>query len=49
VLDRHQAVGWGGQVQEYLVSLHARDQGDAVSRIRAVLEGGGSFAAFSPA
>jgi hypothetical protein len=49
VLDRHEAVGWGGQVQEYLVSLSARDQGDAVSRIRAVLDGGGSFAAFSAA
>jgi hypothetical protein len=49
VLERHQASGWGGQIQEYLVSLDARDPEEAVARIRAVLDGGGSFAAFAPA
>jgi hypothetical protein len=48
VLERKQASGWGGQIQEYLVSLDARDPEEAVARIRAVLDGGGSFAAFAP-
>jgi hypothetical protein len=49
VVDRHQTTGWGGQIQEYLVSLDAHGPEDAVSRIRALLEGDGGFAAFSPA
>ena len=49
VLERNQASGWGGQIQEYLVSLDARNPDEAVARIRAVLDGGGSFAAIAPA
>jgi hypothetical protein len=49
IIDRHRAAGWGGQVQVYLVSLGARDSKDAITRIRAVLEAGGPFAAFSAA
>jgi hypothetical protein len=49
VLERRQASGWGGQLQEYIVALDAPDQEAAIARIRAALDGGGSFAAFSPA
>jgi hypothetical protein len=49
VIERRQAAGWGGQVQDYLVSVDARDAEDAVSRLRAALDGAGSFAAFAAA
>jgi hypothetical protein len=47
--DRRRAAGWDGQLQEYLVSVQARDEEEAVARVRAVLGAHGSFAAFAPA
>jgi hypothetical protein len=49
VIERHSAAGWNGQVQEYLVSVEARDRDDAVSRVAAVLAARGSFMQFAPA
>jgi hypothetical protein len=49
LIDRRSAAGWVGQVQEYLVSVYARDGKDAVARVVAVLESHGSFSAFAPA
>src|SRR4051812_12571958 len=46
MIDRRRALGWDGQLQEYLVSVEARDGGDAVARVLAVLEPHGSFSAF---
>jgi hypothetical protein len=36
---------WHGQIQEYLVSVEATDDEDAVARVLAVLERHGSFSA----
>jgi hypothetical protein len=38
LLDRRRAPAWSGQIQQYLVSIQARDGEDAVARVRAVLE-----------
>jgi hypothetical protein len=46
MIDRRRAPGWDGQLQEYLVSVKARDGDDAVARVLAVLEPHGSFSAF---
>ena len=45
MIDRRRAPGWDGQLQEYLVSVEARDGEDAVARVLAVLEPHGSFSA----
>ncbi len=47
MIDRRRALGWDGQLQEYLVSVEARDGEDAVARVLAVLEPHGSFSAFA--
>jgi hypothetical protein len=47
MVDRRRAPGWNGQIQEYLVSVEARDGRDAVARVLAVLETHGSFSAFA--
>ena len=47
MIDRRRAVGWDGQIQAYIVSVDARDDEDAVRRVRVVLGGKGSFAAFT--
>jgi acetolactate synthase regulatory subunit len=47
MIDRRRARGWHGQLQEYLVSVEARDGEDAVARVLAVLEPHGSFSAFA--
>jgi hypothetical protein len=49
LVDRRRSSGWDGQLFEYLVSIDARDDGDAVSRVRAALEAHGSFAALAHA
>jgi hypothetical protein len=46
-IDRRRTAGWNGQIQEYLVSLDARDGEDAVARVLAVLSADGSFSAFA--
>jgi hypothetical protein len=43
VVERRRSRGWDGQLLEYLVSIDARDNGDAVARVRAALEAHGSF------
>jgi hypothetical protein len=43
VVERRRSTGWEGQLLEYLVSIDARDDGDAVARVRAALEAHGSF------
>jgi hypothetical protein len=43
VVERRRSTGWDGQLLEYLVSLDARDDGDAVARVRGALEAHGSF------
>jgi hypothetical protein len=47
MIDRRLAAAWNGQIQEYLVSLDARDGEDAVARVLAVLSKHGSFSAFA--
>jgi hypothetical protein len=47
MIDRRRATGWNGQIQEYLVSVDARDGEDAVARVLAVLSRHGSFSAFA--
>jgi hypothetical protein len=49
MLDRRRSAGWGGQVLDYLVSVDARDDGDAATRVRVALETHGSFSAFAVA
>ena len=49
IIDRRRAPGWDGQLQEYVVSIEARDGEDAVGRVLAVLEPHGSFSAFAAA
>ena len=47
MIDRRRAPGWDGQLQEYLVSVEARDGEDALGRVLAVLAPLGSFSAFT--
>jgi hypothetical protein len=47
VIERHAAADWGGQVQQYLVSIEARDGEDAVRRVSAALESHGSYGWFT--
>ena len=49
MIDRRRAAGWDGQLQEYLVSVVARDDGNAVARVLAALEAHGSFSELAPA
>jgi len=47
MIDRRPVPSWNGQIQEYLVSVEAHDGEDAVGRVRAALDGHGSFSAFA--
>ena len=47
MVDRRRAVGWDGQIQEYVVSVDACDGQDAVARVLAALKTHGSFSAFA--
>jgi hypothetical protein len=49
MIDRRRTAGWDGQLQEYLVSVEARDGGNAVTRVLGALEAHGSFSEFVPA
>lgn len=46
LLERQPNADWGGQIQEYVVSVQARDEADAARRIRQALEDHGSFTDF---
>jgi hypothetical protein len=48
VIERHARPEWRGQLQEFLVSVEARDSGDAVRRVREALEDHGAYESFSP-
>jgi hypothetical protein len=43
VVERRRPTAWDGQLLEYLVSIDARDDADAMARVRAALEAHGSF------
>jgi hypothetical protein len=47
VMERRPAADWGGQLQEYLVTVDARDSDDAIARVRAVVARHGPYHAFS--
>jgi len=47
VVDRRRLTGLDGQLFEYLVSIDARDDHDAVARVRAALEAHGSFSSLA--
>jgi hypothetical protein len=49
IIDRRRSAGWDGQLLDYLVSVNARDDEDAAARVRAALDGHGSFSAFARA
>jgi hypothetical protein len=49
VLQRHPSVQWGPQVQEYLVSVDARSESDAIRRVEAALLGQGNYGGYSAA
>lgn len=47
VIERNASVEWGPQLQEYVVSVEARDAEDAVKRVRQALEAHGAYDRFS--
>jgi hypothetical protein len=47
VIERKQRKDWGGQLQEFVTSIEARDESDAVHRVAAALEGLGSYDGFA--
>ena len=47
VVERNASVDWGPQLQEYLVSVQARNAEDAVRRVRQALEAHGTYDRFS--
>lgn len=49
VVDRRRSTGWDGKLFEYLVSIDARDDDDAVVRVRTALEAHGSFSSLAQA
>jgi hypothetical protein len=49
VLKRHPSAQWGPQLQEYLVSVDARNENDAIRRVEAALLGQGNYDGFSAA
>jgi len=48
MIDRNVPAGWGGQIVEYLVAVHARDTDDAVLRVRKVVAEHGFYDGFAP-
>jgi hypothetical protein len=47
VIERHPSGEWGPQLQQYLVSVEARDGADAIRRVDVALQDQGSYARFS--
>jgi hypothetical protein len=47
MIERRREPAWDGQIQQYLVSVEARDGEDAVARVLAALKSHGSFSAFA--
>ncbi len=47
LIERRPDPAWGEQVQRYVVSVAARDPGDAVDRVRSIVESHGSYTGFS--
>jgi hypothetical protein len=48
LLERSPLPDWNGQVVEYVVILAARDEEDAISRVRDVVSRDGSYDEFAP-
>ena len=48
LLDRSPLPDWNGQVIEYVVILGARDEQDAIARVRGVVSRDGSYSEFAP-
>lgn len=46
-ISRRSVPNWHGQIQEYLVSVEATDDEDAVARVLAAVERHGSFSEFA--
>jgi hypothetical protein len=46
MIERRRGPAWDGQIQQYLVSVAARDGEDALARVMAALESHASFSAF---
>jgi hypothetical protein len=47
LLERSPLPGWNGQVIEYVVMLGARDEEDAIARVREVVSRDGSYGEFA--
>jgi hypothetical protein len=47
VVERHPCAEWGPQLQQYVVSIEARDGADAIRRIETALQNQGSYNDFS--
>jgi hypothetical protein len=47
VIERHPSAEWGPQLQQYLVSVEARDGADAIRRIEVALLNQGNYNHFS--
>jgi hypothetical protein len=47
VIERHPSAEWGPQLQQYLVSVEARDGADAIRRIEVALLNLGNYNHFS--
>jgi hypothetical protein len=48
LVERRPAESWGNQLQEYLVLVDARNEDDAVDRVRRVIESHGYYDGFEP-
>jgi hypothetical protein len=49
IIERRQRDDWGGQLQDFVASVEARDDGDAVRRVAAALERHRAFGDFAAA
>jgi hypothetical protein len=47
LIERRADDAWGKQMQRYVVSVEARDIGDAIGRVRATVENHGFYSTFS--
>ena len=47
MIERHPSTDWGPQLQQYLVSVEARDGTDAIRRIEIALQNQGTYNHFS--
>ena len=48
LLERRPVPDWNGQMVEYVVILGARDEEDAIARVRNVVSRDGTYSEFAP-